>query len=710
MKPGSYYRLLFGRVVLAATLILISGTSATVAENTASGGMDVIKSRILEPLLSSGASAADEASRLARSMNPDGGWPDIDYADSTRSGWKLSAHLSRLTVLASAYCSPLSPLRGDKDTGDAVNRALDFWLIRDFQNSNWWWNVIGVPRSLGPALLMIEDKLTPEQRAKGIEILERGKLGMTGQNLVWVALITLNRGLLEHDADLIRSAVASITDEIRVSEGEGIQADWSFYQHGDLLYSHGYGSGFASDCSRIATVLAGTAFAFPREKTDLLARLILDGHQWMMRGAMTDYGSRGREITRRGIDGVYMAGVAANMLKLPTGRDSEFHDLRERTLAGEPPLTGNRHFWRSDFMAHHRREYYSSARMYSSRVFNTDGPSNDEGIRSHHIADGCNLIFRTGREYFDIFPVWDWQRIPGATVVLTPGLSGDLRRKGETSFAGGVSDGVYGAAGFDFVRYDLSARKSWFFFDGGFVCLGAGISCGSEHPVVTTVNQCLLDGDVAVMDGAGRRSLEPGGRNLRNVKQVAHGGFVYIFPDGGDIYLKNDINTGSWHTISLSQSDDEIRTPVFTLGIDHGARPRDGSYAYIVAPDTIGGWIGHCPAVIVRNDPAVQCAADPSAGVAGIVMYEPSRVELPDGLTVGADMPCMLLVRETPDGGLAVSVSNPVNEPATVTVSIGRALKGNGAVPEAGGGTVAEFVLPGGLHAGSSVTKVFARR
>ena len=63
-----------------------------------------------------------------------------------------------------------------------------------------------------------------------------------------------------------------------------------------------------------------------------------------------------------------------------------------RAVAGQPqapPLVGNRHFWRADFMAHHRPGYYASARMHSKRIASTDGPANSEGLLSHHLADGC---------------------------------------------------------------------------------------------------------------------------------------------------------------------------------------------------------------------------------------------------------------------------------------------------------------------------------
>ena len=63
---------------------------------------------------------------------------------------------------------------------------------------------------------------------------------------------------------------------------------------------------------------------------------------------------------------------------------------------------------------------------------------------------------------------------------------------------GAVTDGQCGAVAFDFRSpHDLTAaKKSWFFFDEEYVCLGADIKVDQNLPVVTTVNQVLMRSDV----------------------------------------------------------------------------------------------------------------------------------------------------------------------------------------------------------------------
>ncbi|MFC1597775.1 polysaccharide lyase family 8 super-sandwich domain-containing protein, partial [Planctomycetota bacterium] len=566
-------------------------------------------------------------------LRADGSWPSIDYQEQRRSAWTPVGHLGNVLLMARAYRSAGSKLSGSTELQNALDAALDYWLEHDFQNSNWWWNQIGVPRSLAPVLLLMEDELSDAQRGKGLEILRRARIGMTGQNLVWVTEITALRGILEQDPKLVASAYRRIAEEIRVDMKEGIQPDFSFHQHGPCLYSHGYGAAFAVDCSRIAMQVAGTRLAFPPEKITLLSSLLLDGSQWMSRGGTSDFGAEGREISRKGQDAGYLATAARNMLELPTGREDEFRALAGRASDGPaPPLEGNRHFWRSDVMTHHRADYYTSARMFSSRIANTDDPCNSEGLRSHHIADGCNVLVRTGNEYRDVFPVWDWQKIPGTTVEQKEQLTGSPRTLGKKSFVGGVSDGVYGLAAFDLVRGALSARKSWFFFDREYVCLGAGITCGSENPVVTTLNQCNLRGSVSARNASQVQELASGVHSLDSPAWVWHDSIGYVFLGPARIGLANQLQRGNWWRINHRYAKDEVAREMFTAWIEHGSAPGGVSYAYIVVSGvdraSVETYATAPPLDIVANRAGLQAVWHAGLNVLGGAFYDPGQLEI----------------------------------------------------------------------------------
>lgn len=99
------------------------------------------------------------------------------------------------------------------------------------------------------------------------------------------------------------------------------------------------------------------------------------------------------------------------------------------------------------------------------------------------VSDGSNAIVKTGDEYFNIFPAWNWTRIPGTTAPQMPDVQlgkNAWELRGTSQFAGGVSDSLHGATTYYYNdthgSIHTQARKVWFFFDHEVVCLGAGIT------------------------------------------------------------------------------------------------------------------------------------------------------------------------------------------------------------------------------------------
>jgi chondroitin AC lyase len=405
-----------------------------------------------------------------------------------------------------------------------------------------------------------------------------------------------------------------------------------------------------------------------------------------------------------------MSGCHA-MLELDPPRADEFERFLERIEAGAdvPPdlqLSGNRSFWRSEFMTHHRPDWYMSVRMTSPLVVQSE-TCNSENLHGQLLSDGVTYIMRDGEEYRQIFSVWDWRRLPGITAELTgesPGIANG--RRGERSFVGGVSDGECGAAVMDFARGDLSARKAWFFFDDTAVCLGAGITCDSEHPVFTSVNQCHVRGPVTLGDADGLRELS-GSESSDTVEWAYHDGFAYVLPQAETVRVSNSEQSGSWHTINPQYAEEPLSLPVFSLGIEHGVSPQGASYAYVVAPaasaEEAAQITNELPTVLA-NSPQMQ-AVGTGDGLYAVAFYEDGELELAEGLTVAVTEPCLLMLRGT-DDGLAITAANPENEALSLDVTLPGRLTGEGCSwhEDAGVSTV-HFDLPGGEFAGQSITR-----
>lgn len=162
---------------------------------------------------------------LLAELRDDGSWNAIDYSSKERGGWPPRQHLSNLLEMAKAYQTVGADFYQKSSVLAKMHLALNFWLENDFICPNWWYPEIGVPMVLAPVMILMEPELSAEQMEKGIKILDRSAIGMTGQNKVWQSANVLLRNLLLKNEDTIRIAAESIQEELVVSTGEGVQPD-----------------------------------------------------------------------------------------------------------------------------------------------------------------------------------------------------------------------------------------------------------------------------------------------------------------------------------------------------------------------------------------------------------------------------------------------------------------------------------------------------
>ncbi len=419
---------------------------------------------------------------------------------------------------------------------------------------------------------------------------------------------------------------------------------------------------------------------------------MLDGMRWMTRADMLDYNTIGRTIARSGITAApknwslgpispagpaYSLGNVVRLLStLPEPRQQEYSDWSNCLADSDESyeLTGNKQFWDSDFMVHRRQSFVASVKMFSTRIRNTE-LVNGEGLMSQHLSDGANFLYLTGHEYEDVFPCWDWQKVPGTTAAQVSDMNTiephAIVTRGKTSFVGGVSDGTCGLCAMDLWRGSLRARKSWFFFDKGYVCLGAGITNSDTSSVVTDVNQELLQG--TVMDNESPSPIQQGLHYLRGARWVYHDHVGYIFAPNQNVFLSNSEQTGRWSDIG-SESSQPVTLPVFDLWIDHGSNCLNASYVYIVLPavtlEKLKNEANNPSMKILSNQPelqAVWCQADQQAEIS---FWKPGKLQTPLG-SIQVDRSCLLMAKRDSNGFIQVTVSNPKNQPGTMNVSVG---------------------------------------
>jgi chondroitin AC lyase len=346
-------------------------------------------------------------------------------------------------------------------------------------------------------------------------------------------------------------------------------------------------------------------------------------------------------------------------------------------------------------------------------------PHNEEGLKMHHFGDGSNFISRRGDEYFDIYPVWDWQKIPGTTILQKADVAHwkELAKKGLSEFSGGVSNGIYGAAAIDLISVHdpLKAKKAWFMFDREYVCLGTGISTDTDSSVFTTLNQTLFKKDVMVSDANGRSTLRKGDHKLQKVKWVLHDSVGYIFPAAVDLQLLNHEVTGNWRQINHQSwaTTDPVKKEVFSAWLDHGRQPKNASYTYIVVPNASSGdldsYMKNAGIEVLSNTTSLQAVTNRQSGITQVVFYEPGTLQFA-GFSLSAKQPCIIMVDKD-----AITVSEPTQKLGSLIFAINKKVNGTGEQfkadwDESKKTTTVEVMLPNAGMAGSSTIIPFQKR
>lgn len=704
----------------------------SVEEDEETTDVQVVRKRLKNELLSV---AADPAT-IMRNMREDGSFSNVGYYDiPTASNYPALAHVDFLITLGQAYNTPGNKYYKHPEVKQKYILGLIHWVENDYQNAyNWFYQEIGTPESLTKALIVKTPGVPKAVLESAYRICARSEKGFygddslsTGANLVSKAKILFRLYIELGDEENVEKVVKRVEKEVFIANPkrgglqpqpefigeEGIMPDMAFNQHGPLIQSAHYGAAFISSISSIMGWSADTKFQLKPESYDLIANSILDGFQYMFRNSVDDASTAGRAISLVKQEQNEIAINLEKALNILTNvkdinRKDELLELYNNRLGNiDLGLVGSRNFWTADYFSHNRSDYQITLRTSSIRTKRTEN-INGQNILGYYLGDGVTFIRANGKEYNGIYPVWDWNMLPGTTSIygILPvwGFNGAYTLMGNTSFVGGVSDGLYGAVCMDLERDGLLAKKSYFMFDEGMVAVGNGITYGAEQPIYTTINQTSLNGEVTVSDEKGAHVLEKGTRELKNVSWVLHNGVGYYFPIPTTVMLKNDEQAGSWSRIVQGASNAEVTMDVFNLWINHGTRPMNKSYQYAVVmgatAEILNEYTQDSPYFIEQKD-GHQAVYNKNSKVLEATFWEKGSVSL-GGLTIKVDKPCVVTASDI-EGNMKISVANPLNEQETVQLEINRVIQSKEA-KVSGNNSTLTFVLPGDdFDAGKSV-------
>ena len=359
---------------------------------------DTIKQRLRVSLRASasGKSTLDTAAQLASELDEDGAWHDLDEQGRLPGDAGRPTHLIRTRQLARAH--HLSP----GEINGPVQRALDWWLSRDFLGDGPGGNPQAAARLVGEIALLCESDLSTGAMGKAVEILARsrwadwkrgeGWVDWQGTALMNVAYHSILRGCLENNSALCEMAFRRLFRGV-------IPGKPAAYPAGRMAEAAGKPSPAESDLAstqdyaQLGALAHGTPWQAPAESVKAFVAHLLDFQQWMIRrGRFDGNGVAGAsETDRHDLRGLATALVQLSQLGNPPRR-AELMALAERLVGEGKPLSGHRYFWRSQSVVHQRPSFYSTLQLGTPEERR---PANGDDALPP--ADGTIYFMRHGR-------------------------------------------------------------------------------------------------------------------------------------------------------------------------------------------------------------------------------------------------------------------------------------------------------------------------
>lgn len=628
-----------------------------------------------------------------------GKYKSIDYTDHKRINPSWIPVLEKIRIMTLAYVHPKSAFYKDPKLREAIQKSLGYFSsLKPLPYcDNWYQQGITRPQSLALSLINMRfgaqplddlvEKSTLAAICKDTAVTSNGRNNPMhkynfGANKSLIAMGWIYIGALLENEKMLKVGAEQSYEPIQFTRGEGIQYDLSYDMHYGYLYIGGYGTVFMSSVLKSAAYTLGTKYALQGEKLDLFRKFILESIFGVIRAKWIDWNVIGRGISRIGATQVDYTSSLDQLEKIDLQGKAQYLAIKKRMTAEQPasfkiqPL--HRYYWNSDYTVHVRPSYFISIHAVSNRKYSQE-IGNSENMKGFWGAEGTMNLQLKGDEYFNIFPLWNWSRLPGTTLpdtvpVLKDKAPGEGDRRGTDPFSGGLSDSLYGVTAY-VMKNDLqvSAKKSWFMLDEEIVCLGTGINSSLSYPIATTLNQAIASPDgLALSTSTGQVTHYKNNKNLHlsfnnDIAWVLHDQVGYVFPEKGNVDLSVENRLSDWTEISTGgdKADKKIESKsVFQLSIAHGIKPMSSKYAYILLPDMktenqMNGYLKKQNIKIESNTDQLQAVYHKGLQIWQMVFYG-ADVLYDDGeVKVSTDIPAVLMFRKLANGKYQLHAADP---------------------------------------------------
>jgi chondroitin AC lyase len=136
----------------------------------------------------------------------------------------------------------------------------------------------------------------------------------------------------------------------------------------------------------------------------------------------------------------------------------------------------------------------------------------------------------------------------------------------------------------------------------------------------------------------------------------------YFFPEGGNIRVTQDFEKNNWGRINgMYNEKDTVSGYIFKTWLNHGVKPQNAHYAYIVVPGVNEKKMNNYPISnikILSNNDFLQAVYHTRLKILQAVFYRNGSLTY-DKNRISVSKPCVLMLKPARNGGVSLSVSDP---------------------------------------------------
>lgn len=451
----------------------------------------------------------------------------------------------------------------------------------------------------------------------------------TGGNRLDTSIISFMRGVLMQDAEQVFDGLTAAVEVGEwVKDGDGFYRDGSFVQHGNVAYNGTYASVLFDGLGQMLYLINGTGLTMNDPRLDNVYQSIVNGYSYLfINGGITD-AVNGRAISRDKSSDITRANSLITTLTLLSEGKSEKYQgavkalikkvVKDNNLSNfvkeeenlvvkgllekimqdaaiqTPNVLGTKVFGAMDrAVGLNDKGGKVVLSMHSNRIANFE-TMNGENQKGWYTGEGMSYIYgKDSAQFTEFWPTADMYHLPGVTNSQTPikEKAGERRPRPfvtPTAFAGGVSNGEMAFVGMDLLSWNrlTQAKKSWLMVDGVTLALGSNIQ-SQDGDVHTTIDNRILKAAKVLVNGLevkDNQLIADPAKVAINFKGNMKGENIgYRVIKGPALHLDFTQNQGTWKAIG-GKDDKAINKDYFVAYFDHGYKPWNGEYAYVVMP------------------------------------------------------------------------------------------------------------------------------